>query len=136
MAEERPRYSWTEDRARNVQSNNQRCQDVPPSLAQLSSIVLGLECFKFNSQNRSTVSTGFNNKKMGLCYSKIEERRRNGKKEECMNNCKIGNFETDPVTLARRQKQIDYGKNTPEYAAYLEQVPKYVFIYLSRFICI
>jgi hypothetical protein len=33
-------------------------------------------------------------------------------------------FETDPVALARRQKQIDYGKRTEEYAAYLAQVPK------------
>ncbi|XP_063242414.1 uncharacterized protein LOC134542245 isoform X2 [Bacillus rossius redtenbacheri] len=33
-------------------------------------------------------------------------------------------YEKDPVILARRQKQIDYGKNTVGYDNYLQQVPK------------
>jgi len=33
--------------------------------------------------------------------------------------------ETDPLILSRRQKQIDFGKNTIGYVKYLEQVPKY-----------
>lgn len=32
--------------------------------------------------------------------------------------------ETDPVVIARRAKQIDYGKNTPEYFNYVHAVPK------------
>ncbi|ESN91012.1 hypothetical protein HELRODRAFT_148207, partial [Helobdella robusta] len=32
--------------------------------------------------------------------------------------------ENDPEILQRRQKQIDYGKNTPEYNSYLTQVPR------------
>lgn len=35
--------------------------------------------------------------------------------------------ETDALVLARRQKQIDFGKNTIGYEKYLEQVPMYVF---------
>lgn len=32
-------------------------------------------------------------------------------------------LETDPAILQRRQKQIDYGKNTVGYANFTQQVP-------------
>jgi histone RNA hairpin-binding protein len=32
--------------------------------------------------------------------------------------------ESDPVRLAARQKQIDYGKNTLGYQKYVELVPR------------
>lgn len=40
--------------------------------------------------------------------------------------------ETDVLILARRQKQIDFGKNTIGYEKYLEQVPKYEFLYFCK----
>ncbi|XP_055036693.1 stem-loop binding protein 2 isoform X1 [Misgurnus anguillicaudatus] len=42
----------------------------------------------------------------------------------CSHNADASQFETNDAVLKRRQKQIQYGKNTCGYQSYVQQVPK------------
>lgn len=51
----------------------------------------------------------------------------------CPHNADPSQFEINEAVLKRRQKQIQYGKNTCGYQNYVQQVPKWEWVKVSNF---
>jgi len=73
----------------------------------------------FKSSRASSESSQPPNKKVRGSYNLSFKHRGSNRR-----NVYIPEVETDPKTLARREQQIEYGKVTDDYAAYISEVAK------------